>query len=83
MMLRVLQPLMRPFMNSAEQGAWPTELAATAPGVEGGQYFGPSRYREMSGPAQQVDSSDASKDPAKAKRLWDLSIDMTGVDPAI
>ncbi|MDJ0925599.1 MAG: oxidoreductase [Acidimicrobiia bacterium] len=80
---RVLTPLMRPFMNTAAEGAWPTELAATAPGVEGGQYFGPSRYREMSGPAQQVDSSDASKDLGKAKRLWDLSIEMTGVDPAI
>jgi NAD(P)-dependent dehydrogenase (short-subunit alcohol dehydrogenase family) len=80
---RVLSPLMRPFMNSAAEGAWPTELAATAPGVEGGQYFGPSRYRELSGPAQQVDSSHASKDIAKAKRLWNLSIEMTGVDPAI
>ncbi|MDJ0954534.1 MAG: oxidoreductase [Acidimicrobiia bacterium] len=80
---RILNPLMRPFMNTAEQGAWPTELAASAPGVEGGQYFGPGRYREMSGPAQQVDSSAASKDLHKAKRLWDLSIEMTGVDPAI
>ncbi len=79
----VINPLMRPFMNSAEEGAWPTELAATAPGVAGGQYFGPSRYREMSGPAQQVDSSPESKDPAKAKRLWDLSIEMTGVDPGL
>jgi NAD(P)-dependent dehydrogenase (short-subunit alcohol dehydrogenase family) len=83
MMLRVLQPLLRPFMNTAEEGAWPTELAATAPGVESGQYFGPSRYRETSGPAQQVDSSDASKDIGKAKRLWELSIEMTGVDPRI
>ncbi len=80
---RVLTPLMRPFMNTAEQGAWPTELAATAPGVEGGQYFGPSKRGEMAGPARQVDSTDASKDPGKAKRLWDLSIQMTGVDPAL
>ncbi len=74
---------MRPLMNSAESGAWPTELAATAPGVEGGQYFGPSRFRELSGPARQVDSSRASKDLDKAKRLWDLSIEMTGVDPGL
>ena len=82
-MTRAMTPLMRPIMNTAEQGAWPTELAATAAGVEGGQYFGPGNWREMSGPARQVDSSDASKDEAKAKRLWDLSIKMTGVDPAI
>ena len=82
-MTRAMTPLMRPIMNTAEQGAWSTELAATAAGVEGGQYFGPGNWREMSGPARQVDSSDASKDEAKAKRLWDLSIKMTGVDPAI
>ncbi len=82
-MTRAAMPLMRPLVNTAEQGAWPTELAATAPGVEGGQYFGPSRRREMSGPARQVDSSDASKDTTKAERLWDLSIQMTGVDPGI
>jgi len=82
-LMRVTQPLMRTFMNSAEAGAWPSELAATAPGVEGGQYFGPGKYREMAGPAQQVDSSPESKDPAKAKRLWDLSIEMTSVDPGL
>jgi NAD(P)-dependent dehydrogenase (short-subunit alcohol dehydrogenase family) len=83
LLTRVMTPLMRPFMNTAAQGAWPTELAATAPGIEGGQYFGPSGRGEMSGPARQVDSSDASKDLAKARRLWDLSIKMTGVDPGI
>ena len=80
---RLFTPLLRRFMNTAEQGAWPTELAATAPGVAGGQYFGPSGRGEMSGPARQVYSSEASRDPGKAKRLWDLSIEMTGVDPGI
>ena len=81
--MRAMTPLVRAFMNTAEEGAWPTELAATAPGVQGGQYFGPSRFRETSGPAQQVDSSPESKDPEKATRLWDLSVEMTGVDPGI
>jgi len=82
-MARALMPIVRPLLNTAEQGAWPTELAATAAGVEGGQYFGPGGRMEMAGPAQQVDSSDASKDEAKAQRLWDLSIEMTGVDPGL
>jgi NAD(P)-dependent dehydrogenase (short-subunit alcohol dehydrogenase family) len=81
--MRLMTPLMRPMMNSAESGAWPTELAATADGVKGGQYFGPSRWRETSGPAREVDSSDASKDPGKAARLWARSIEMTGVDPGL
>jgi NAD(P)-dependent dehydrogenase (short-subunit alcohol dehydrogenase family) len=83
LLTRVMTPLMRPFMNTAEQGAWPTELAATAAGVAGGEYFGPGGRGEMSGPAKQVDSSVASKDLGRAKRLWDLSIEMTGVDPAL
>lgn len=74
---------MRPLVNSAEEGAWSAELAATAPGVEGGQYFGPSKFGELSGPAKQVKSSKQSKDPDMAKRLWDLSIEMTGIDPGI
>ena len=75
--------MMKPLWNTAESGAWPTELAATAPGLEGGQYFGPSRYMELSGPAHKVDSSKASKERGKANRLWDMSIEMTGVDPKI
>jgi NAD(P)-dependent dehydrogenase (short-subunit alcohol dehydrogenase family) len=47
-LLRMLMPLIRLFANSAETGAWPTLLGATAPGVEGGQYFGPSRFGEWS-----------------------------------
>ena len=82
-MTRATMRVMRPFLNTAEQGAWPTELGATAPGVEGGQYFGPSGRMEMAGPAKQVDSSDESKDETKAKRLWSLSVQMTGIDPGI
>ena len=83
LVLRLLMPLLRPFSNSSESGAWPTLLGATASGVEGGQYFGPGRFAEVSGPARQVDSTDRSKDPNLAKRLWELSIEMTGVNPGI
>ena len=81
--LWLLTPIILLFANTAEQGAWPTELAATHPRVQSGQYFGPDGRGEMSGKARQVDSSEASKDPKKAKRLWDLSIELTGVDPGI
>lgn len=81
--LNVLRPLMERWANTAEQGAWPTELAATAEGVEGGQYFGPGAWNETSGPARQVRSSRASRDRDKARRLWKLSIELTGVDPGV
>lgn len=82
-LLSVLRPLLLRWVNTAESGAWPQELAATHPDVQGGQYFGPSGRRELGGKARQVDSSVESKDPEKASRLWALSIEMTGVSPGL
>ncbi len=78
-----LMPLAGGFLNSAAEGAWPTLAATTHPDVEGGQYFGPDGFYEMSGKARLVDSNDRSKDPQLAHRLWDLSIELTGIDPGI
>ena len=46
-------------------------------------YFGLSRWWESSGSAQQVDSTDASKDLDSAKRLWDISVEMTAFEPGL
>ena len=81
--LNMLTPLMRPFFNSSASGAWPTLCAATSSKVEGGDYYGPMKRRETAGPAVKVRSNRASHDKAVAQRLWDLSIEMTGVDPGV
>jgi NAD(P)-dependent dehydrogenase (short-subunit alcohol dehydrogenase family) len=81
--LSFVSPLMRALFNDAHSGAWPTLMAATHPGAESGQYFGPSKRYETAGPARLVDSTRRSKDPELAKRLWERSIEMTGVDPGI
>ena len=78
----LLAPLMF-LLSSPPEGAWSTLLGATAPGVEGGQYFGPGNRLEWRGPAKQVDSTDLSKDPALAQRLWDISVELSGVDPGL
>ena len=78
----LLAPLMF-LLSSPPEGAWSTLLGATAPGVKGGQYFGPGNRLEWRGPARQVDSTDLSKDPALAKRLWELSVELTGVEPGL
>jgi len=83
LLLKLLTPILRLFLNSAAMGAWPLELAATHPEVQGGQYFGPAKRGETAGKAKLVDSSPASKDPNKAKRLWDLSVELTGTNPMI
>lgn len=78
----LLFPLMF-LLSSPPEGAWSTLLGAAAHDIEGGQYFGPGNRMEWRGPAKQVDSTDRSKDPALGQRLWDLSVELTGVDPGL
>lgn len=81
--LRLAMPIGRLFLNSAAQGAWPTLMAATAPGVEGGQYFGPRGPAELAGRAVLVQSTRRSREPELARRLWDVSVELTGMDPGL
>jgi NAD(P)-dependent dehydrogenase (short-subunit alcohol dehydrogenase family) len=76
-------PLVKLVFNSPAQGAWPTLMAATSAEIEGGDYTGPSRLGETSGKAEKAKSTDRARDPELAARLWDVSIEMTGVDPEI
>jgi len=76
-----LQPLVRPLAQDPPAGALPTLRAATDPGVEGGQYYGPAGLGELKGPPVLVRGSKASRDQEAARRLWDLSVELTGVDP--
>lgn len=64
--------------QSARVGAEPQLFAATAPGVEGGDYFGP-RYRICGHPVPSTMAPQA-RDEAVAARLWDISKQLTGVD---
>jgi NAD(P)-dependent dehydrogenase (short-subunit alcohol dehydrogenase family) len=69
----------RLFAQSAAMGALPTLYAATAPGVQGGDYFGPDRFFENWGHPKKVGSTARSRDTADAERLWDASEQLTGV----
>jgi len=79
LLVSLFRPLSSLFMNSAAEGAWPTLAAAAAPGVESGSYFGPSRNGEWVGPAREVQPRPKAKRIETAKRLWDVSEEMTGV----
>jgi len=81
--LTFAMPLVSLVFNSPSQGAWPTLMAATSNDIERGDYTGPSRLGETGGAAEKVDSTDRARDPELASRLWDMSVEMTGVDPAI
>jgi NAD(P)-dependent dehydrogenase (short-subunit alcohol dehydrogenase family) len=73
--------MVQPLLNTATAGAWPTLCAATLKSVQGGDYYGPGKRFETAGPAVKVRSNRASHNVHTAKRLWNLSIEMTGVNP--
>jgi NAD(P)-dependent dehydrogenase (short-subunit alcohol dehydrogenase family) len=60
-------------------GALPTLRAATDPAARGGEYYGPSGWREYTGSPVLVESSARSHDMAVAGRLWEVSQELTGV----
>ncbi|GAB3853268.1 oxidoreductase [Dactylosporangium cerinum] len=65
--------------QSVEQGALPQLLAATEPGLQGGQFFGPSRLWETRGRVTEARLSREAGDPAVGKRLWAAAQELTGV----
>jgi NAD(P)-dependent dehydrogenase (short-subunit alcohol dehydrogenase family) len=64
--------------QSAEAGAWPTLYAATMD-IPSGSYVGPDGFQQQRGKPKLVGSTAASRDEAAAKRLWDISEELTGV----
>jgi NAD(P)-dependent dehydrogenase (short-subunit alcohol dehydrogenase family) len=76
-------PLLRLLSQPPPMGALPTLRAATDPQVAGGEYYGPSQRFELVGPPIRVKPNAASRDRQVAQRLWDLSIELTGVDPEL
>ncbi|MFF7730841.1 SDR family NAD(P)-dependent oxidoreductase [Streptomyces sp. NPDC008001] len=61
-------------------GAWPAVRAVLDPAVRGGQLWGPRLFSLRGAPRQQALWTHLT-DTAVAARLWDVSCDLTGVDP--
>ena len=78
-----LGPLLRLFAQAPPMGALPTLRAATDPKIKGGEYYGPSRRFQTVGPPSRQRPSAESRDIEVARRLWDLSVELTGVDPEL
>ena len=81
---KMLSAIVGTVLNDAEQGALPALQAATDPEAQGGDYYGPYGLMEVRGntSGRAVKSKNA-QDEALAKRLWDKSIELTGVDPGL
>jgi NAD(P)-dependent dehydrogenase (short-subunit alcohol dehydrogenase family) len=66
--------------QSAEKGALPMLYAATSEEIDGGEYIGPSGFKNMRGYPEEQESSLASQDKDIAEALWNRSEALTGVD---
>jgi NAD(P)-dependent dehydrogenase (short-subunit alcohol dehydrogenase family) len=64
--------------QSDEMGALPTLYAATQD-LRGNSYVGPDGFREQRGHPKLVGRTGAAADEETAKRLWEVSEDLTGV----
>lgn len=60
-------------------GALPQLRAATDPRARGGEYFGPSGAGQIKGAAVQVKYPPSGRNMTNARRLWELSSEMTDV----
>lgn len=79
LMGKLMMPVMSRMMQSAAMGALPTLRAAADPNVQGGDYFGPKGFMEMTGNPVKVKSNKRSHDSLDQRTLWETSQRLTGV----
>jgi NAD(P)-dependent dehydrogenase (short-subunit alcohol dehydrogenase family) len=65
--------------QDVRMGALPSLYAATAPGLPGGSFVGPDGFQEQRGHPTVVRAKKAAYDQDDARRLWEVSEDLTGV----
>jgi NAD(P)-dependent dehydrogenase (short-subunit alcohol dehydrogenase family) len=70
----------RLFAQSDADGARPLLYAATAPGVTGGEYFGPDGFFGQHGFPRRVTPPRQARREDTARRLWAVSEELTGVE---
>ena len=82
--LKIVGHLVGLLLNDARQGALPALQAATDPEAKGGDYYGPYGLGEASGSKSgRAFATARARDPELARKLWDKSIELTGVDPGL
>ncbi|MFC9297242.1 oxidoreductase [Streptomyces sp. NPDC057011] len=75
----ILKVTNRLVAQDMETGALNQLYAAAAPNAQGGQFIGPDGRNEAKGHPTLVQPVESATDPATARRLWDLSEQLTGV----
>lgn len=77
---RLIAPIARGAMQSAAKGALPQIKASVDPTVKGGEFYGPDGFNEVSGYPKLVQSTPSSHNLEDAKKLWEVSEKLTGVN---
>lgn len=67
------------FSQNVKMGTLPTLRAAIDVDAQSGDYYGPKGFMEMKGYPVKVKSNKRSHDIEAARKLWELSEEMTGV----
>jgi len=67
------------FAMPIEQGTLPTLRAATDLEAQSGDYYGPHAFGEWRGYPVKVEPNDLAKNETIAKKLWDVSEELTNV----
>lgn len=81
---KLLSAIVGTVLNDAKQGALPALQATTDPDATGGDYCGPYGFMEIRGNVSgRAFLSEKAQNADLAKRLWDKSIELTGVDPGL
>jgi hypothetical protein len=68
------------FAQPAESGAWPTLFAATDPSANNGDFIGPLELFQWRGRPGHVQPRKLARNPEAMRKLWEISVQRTGVD---
>lgn len=71
-------PVVKLVSHPPRRGMLPILMAATMDGVQGGEYYGPTGFREMIGEPGVAKIAHRARSEERAKQLWQLSEQLTG-----
>ncbi|WP_295389083.1 SDR family oxidoreductase [uncultured Thiodictyon sp.] len=76
---RITKPFLLPFSPPAELAVLPILFAATSPDAQGGEFYGPTGWRELKGPTGTATMPARALDDSAAAGLWETSERLAGV----
>jgi NAD(P)-dependent dehydrogenase (short-subunit alcohol dehydrogenase family) len=76
---KLVRPLFNALFQDGKMGALPQIRASVDPHVKGGEFYGPNGFMELKGYPVKVQSNSRSHNTEDARKLWEVSVRLTGV----